>query len=298
MDLVNALVIGVNGGVGRLIARELASSGVSVIGLDIHRHINEATACAGYICSNVLEPTAVSVAAVRESQCVVLCLPANVALGCIKWVMREASPDSLIVDTLSIKTDVAGIVQRFEKRFEYLSINPLFAPGLGFERRHVAAVLLREGPLSSKFMELIESWGATLLLLSADLHDKNMAALQVTTHIALISYGLVLEGLEYKPCESHELWTPPHKLLLCLLARLTTFSPEVYWEIQRSNPFARAARELFIETMKQLNSTINSNSQDEFEKTVSTLRSFIGSDAEVLAKTCSDLLASNAFLDG
>jgi 4-amino-4-deoxyprephenate dehydrogenase len=293
MDLSNALVVGVNGGVGQLIAQNLMQSGVSVCGLDLNQQREDLGVDQRFLCDDILIPKAASVAAVRESDCIVLCVPARVALGCLDWIICESKPDSLIVDTLSVKTEVAKRVETIEKNLEYLSINPLFAPGLGFVQRNVAAVSIRGGALSSRFIRLIESWGAVVLPISAEMHDRSMSAIQVATHFMLIAYGLVLQKLGYDPGESHKLWTPPHALVLCLLARLLSSPPDVYWDIQKSNPFAQETRGLFIQVMEELNSTIRSDSQHEFSSASARLRSLMGSDLEVLARTCSEIVSRN-----
>ena len=59
-------------------------------------------------------------------------------------------------------------------------------------------------------------------------HDRLTAALQVAGHAAIIAFGHALSSLGYDADRLRSLWTPPHRVMLALLARMGTLDAEVY----------------------------------------------------------------------
>lgn len=79
-----------------------------------------------------------------------------------------------------------------------------------------------------------------------------MSVLQSLGHALLIAFGKTLVEAKLDPLLISALARPPFCLLLSLVTRLTQNHPDVYWEIQAANPYAKQYRSSFIESLTQL----------------------------------------------
>jgi len=135
---------------------------------------------------------------------------------------------------------------------EALSLNPMFAPSLGFEGHPVASVVVRDGRRGRALLDQIEQWGARVVTVTADQHDRLAAAAQALTHAAVIAFGAALTELDVDIADLDRIAPPPHTALLSLLARIASGAPEVYWDVQAANPYAPAARRALSRGVSQL----------------------------------------------
>jgi 4-amino-4-deoxyprephenate dehydrogenase len=262
------LIVGGGGAMGTLFQRELAASGAL---LQVADRTNGDDLDAAW------SPTFQQ--RLREADMVIVALPETAALRHASALLQQMRPDALWVDTLSIKGPIAGILSEASQPAERVSINPMFAPSLGFRGQNIAWVPVSEGPLSEQLYQWLRQAGAELTKLSAAEHDQLTAATQVATHAAVLAYGLALRELNYDPTLGAALATPPHRLLQALLARMANGNPEVYWDIQQHHPHAAATREALRRSLNQLNIEL-----PEFCQLISQLKATTTKDSAALAE--------------
>src|SRR5262249_45805868 len=175
------------------------------------------------------------------ADCALLCLDEEETLRAFPGLVEAVPARSLLLDVLSVKTPIVGLMREARADVELLSIHPMFAPALGFEGQNVAVVEVRPGPRAAEFTALLGRWGAPGTALTAEEHGAGTAAAQAATPAAVLAFGMALGGLGYDRDRALAVATPVHRVLLALLARLASADPEVYWTIQRSNPGAAGA---------------------------------------------------------
>jgi prephenate dehydrogenase len=266
------LILGVNGGFGALFSGLLSDKGVVVHGVDRAEHPSSRVRCAHYLACDVLAPDENMRAVARQADCLLFCLPEAVVLTALKTFAALAAPGALLVDTLSIKTPVAGIVSGVRADLEHLSVNPMFAPEVGFAGQNVAAVAVVAGPRCAPFVSLMEAWGSRVVRMSVDEHDRQTAITQVATHAAVLAFGYCLERLGYDAETAWSIATPPHRMLMAMVARIASKDPEVYWEIQVDNPFAEQARETLLGCLKDLDDMVRKHRRGAFHDAAATSR--------------------------
>lgn len=259
-----AVVLGVNGVVGRVLACNLIESGVSVTGIDLHERAFREDVGIGYEQCDATAPTTAALQEIGTADTVLICLPEDAAIAALPTVVQRAGVDCLIVDTMSVKGRIVATLASLQPSQEYLSINPMFSPSLGFSGQNVAVVIVKDGPRAAEFEALIASWGAATVRVQADEHDKITALIQVATHAAIMSIGLVLQDWGYDVAKGIEMATPPHRICLALLARMTDAAPEVYWDIQRSNSHAADARRSLLDQVKYLSEVVETGEEARF----------------------------------
>ncbi|WNG57425.1 prephenate dehydrogenase/arogenate dehydrogenase family protein [Archangium gephyra] len=288
MPLTRILLLGANGAVGRAFSRLLAGEGRIVVGADLgETRADESVS--EYLRADVSAPSPELLRQAAGADCVLAALPEPAILATLGAVVPAMRPGSLFVDTSSVKSEIVERAERDARAVEFLSINPLFAPSVPFRGQNVAVVGERGGERAREFVALMEGWGGRVVPFTAEEHDRSMACIQTATHAAVLAFGLALRELDYQPRWISDATTPPHRLLLGLLARITGANPEVYWEIQRANPFAPAAREALAEGLRKLEGVVAD--EHAFREMFARSAEPLGSEAPVLRDLCARLFA-------
>lgn len=227
----------------------------------------------------------------QRADTVVLALPERVALAAVPVLARKLRPGALLVDTLSVKTGIVSKLATHAAHLEAVSLNPMFAPDLGFEGRAVAAVVVHDGPRARGLLEVISRSGGRLAELSGDEHDRVAAVTQALTHAAVLTFGLALNELGLGIEELAALATPPHLTLLALLARITAGEPETYWHVQTGNPHAARARAALAAGLARLTDTTEHGTGTNFAAILENARDTLGSELETYTRMCEHLFA-------
>jgi prephenate dehydrogenase len=313
--LARVAVLGGRGAVGRLFVGALAGAGCEVLAIDraggeppaIERVPGEprerdgATVGARGRVRDARLDVEQSSAQLRDllagTDAVVLALPEAAALRGLPHVLGALAPGALLVDTLSVKGPFADalLARAADAAVEALSLNPMFAPALGFAGRPVLAVELAGGPRSHALLALIEAWGARVVAVGdARRHDELAAALQVVPHAALLAFGLALERLGDELGALVQVAPPPFLALLALLARIASAAPETYWDIQDANPRAARARDALATGLADLDAAARAHDAGAFDQLLERLRALLGEQREPLAARAAQIVAHAA----
>lgn len=235
--MTRALVVGGSGAVGSLF-REILAGEWDVTVVDVRAPGSGWEGA--WIEGGATDPQVLGAAG--DHDVIVLAVPEDVAIHFVEGAGGGLRADQLLVDTLSVKTDYLAAVAAHVERAGVLSLNPMFAPDLGLDGRSVATIRVRDNARSDPFLDLLTDRGGVLVSVEPDAHDRLTAALQVAGHAAVVAFGRTLARLGYDAGSAAALWTPPHRMLLALLARMGDLDPEVYRDIQTSNPAAAGTR--------------------------------------------------------
>ncbi|HEX5145629.1 MAG TPA: prephenate dehydrogenase/arogenate dehydrogenase family protein, partial [Conexibacter sp.] len=249
--LARCAVVGGDGAVGRLLAGLLADAGGELTLVDV------APAAAGgpparRVAADARRPSAALREALGAVDCAVLALPEAAALDALPHVLAALPAGALLADTLSVKTPYARAALAAGAPVELVSLNPMFAPALGFDGRAVLAVELAGGPRADALLALLRERAAVIALPDAAAHDRATAALQAAAHAAALGFGLALDALGSDLDALLPAAPPPFLALLALLARIASGSPATYGDIQRANPYAGQARAALADGLAQL----------------------------------------------
>jgi 4-amino-4-deoxyprephenate dehydrogenase len=284
-------ILGSAGRMGRLLAACLCAQGVRVVGADL----KEQPSAANFTCiqcdAAASEP--VLVAALRETDGVFVCLSEAAALRCVPLLSEYLPNAALLVDTLSTKSRFLRETEHLTRRVELLSIDPLFGPDLGFADQNVVVTRRCGGPKAESLLSLLNAWGANLVYMTGEEHDRTMAYVQAATHVAILAFGSTLVRLGYDLSTVQKTFTPPHRVLLALLARIVAAEPEVYWDIQRGNSTAEHVRASFLQCLSEIDETIRAGDQSGFRSMLEEIRSMLGLQMFPLAADAAVLLGAN-----
>jgi 4-amino-4-deoxyprephenate dehydrogenase len=316
--LARVAVLGGGGAVGRLMAAALADAGSEVVVVDRaaeptaegrppqlaaedraaprparDRPPKPASPPAGRwraIQLDVERDAAELAGVVADVDAIVLALPEAVALAALPQVLSALAPGALLADTLSVKTPFVQAVRAIGASVEALSLNPMFAPALGFGGRAVLAVEVSRGRRSDALIALLEARGARVVRVDEERHDALAAALQVLPHAALLSVGLALARLDVELDELLAVAPPPFVALVALLARIASASPETYWDIQDANPRAVDARAALAAGLADLDAVARAHDPGGFDTLLERIDALLGDDREPLAQLAAALV--------
>jgi len=282
-----ALVIGGAGAVGTLFSDLLLTSYQRVVAIDLHIDSSPKVDGVEYIQGDITNPEFIDL--LHKSTLVLLCIPEDPALNSLKMLASNLNSGQCLVDTLSVKTTIVKRLSELKLNCEALSINPMFGPSLGFKDQSVASVSINSGQISEHFTALIRKAGASVTTYTAEQHDRYTAITQAATHAAILSYAMTMQTMGYDANAAKPIWTPPHKTLLALLARILSADPEVYRDIQTSNPYAAEARNALQKNLKQFNHDMLSQDAEQFTEQFESLKKILQGNLSPLTETCKDI---------
>lgn len=323
-----ALVVGGHGAVGRLVCELLTAAGTHVTVCD---PADESTAIAGTaatataavlptatVSGDIAAPAGELAVALGAADLVVLALPEVVILQAIPAVVPLLAPSALLVDTSSVKTDVVAALHRAGA--VALSINPLFAPALGWQGQATAVVPVQSSPteigrgftgakigsgftdakigsgftdpaIGDWFTDLLVAAGSTVVPLDADRHDRLMAAAQAATHAAVLAFGHALTELDVDPNELLSVAPPPCRALAAITARISSGSPHVYWDIQAMNPWAPTARRAVGAGLAAVDRVAAGPTPAAMGELLDRIATGLGFARQPLAETCREMFS-------
>jgi 4-amino-4-deoxyprephenate dehydrogenase len=225
------------------------------------------------------------VSVLASAELVVCALPEDALAASLPRLISAVPTWALIVDTASVKSPLAGSSSPTGPSI--LSINPLFAPSLSPVGRRVLAVTAGRPGRQEDFLELLRHKGMVVVQLAdADEHDRLVAVTQAGVHAATLAYGLTLAAAGFSGEQVAELAPPPCRQQLMLLARMVAQPPEIYEDIQRSNPHAEHIRADLIENMAEIGRLATAK---DLGSALSDIANWLGNARIPLAELCQNM---------
>ena len=278
------VVAGGSGAVGSMFVDLLNDAGADVCVVDLEPRDRETPPGVRFRQADITHVHDGLATELGAADLVVLAVPEQVALAALADVADALRPGSVLAETLTVKSAIAEAAEAISG-IAVVGLNPMFAPSLGIEGRPVAAVVVHDGPGVAALLELIGRLGGHVVSVSAETHDRLGAAAQVLTHAAVLAFGFALRDMGVDAGELRAIAPPPHAVMLGLLARICSGTPEVYWDVQAGNPYARRAREALADGLRRLADVVDGG-VDEFAAGMGELCEFLGDDLEHHLMTC------------
>ncbi|WP_039073231.1 MULTISPECIES: prephenate dehydrogenase dimerization domain-containing protein [unclassified Bacillus (in: firmicutes)] len=282
-EIRQCVIAGGAGGVGGMFADLLEESGVEVCIIDM----NPPSVRRQFMKCDITVPTPQAKDKIQKADMVMLALPETAALQAVKVVGALMKPDSLLAHTLSVQSPIFNKIHALGLPFESIGLNPMFAPSLSIVGRPVAVIVQNDGPKGSHLIQMILDWKGRPVLLEAEEHDQLAAALQALTHAAILTFGLALAELDVDIAKLGSLAPPPHATMLALLARISSGTPDVYWDVQSVNHQAMTARAALAEAVASLNESVRD--QSVFTELMRKSREVFGSEIAHYQDLCTSI---------
>jgi 4-amino-4-deoxyprephenate dehydrogenase len=225
------------------------------------------------------------VSALASAELVICALPEEELVAALPQLIAAVPTKALIVDTASVKSPLSASWSPTGPSI--LSINPMFAPSLSPVGRRVLTVTAGRSGRQEDFVKLLRRNGMVpVQIADADEHDRLAAVTQAGVHAATLAYGLTLAGAGFSGERVAELAPPPCRQQLMLLARMVAQPPEVYQDIQRSNPHAERLRADLIENIDRIGRLARAMN---LGSAMSDIANWLGDARGPLAELCQDV---------
>lgn len=281
-----AVLIG-DGGVGRLLRSVLAGHVESLTIVDSRRSNggsgNEDEDVVRRIIADVTEPIEQRLHdALAAAELIICSLPEDALVAALPQLVEAAPSRALLIDTASVKSPLRPMWS--PNGPSILSINPMFAPSLSPVGRCVLAIRAGGPGRQEDFLEVLRRNDMLVVQLEdADEHDRLAAVTQAGVHAAALAYGLTLVGAGFDGELVARLAPPPCRQQLMLLARMVAQPPEVYEDIQRSNPHAEQVRADLIANIAEIGRRANTKT---LGSAIYDIANWLGNASVPLAELC------------
>jgi len=169
-----------------------------------------------------------------------------------KSIAKKVPPSTLIVDACSVKSHPARVMQKvFSAEQNLIATHPLFGPDsvarLGLKGRKIVLCPLRaEKKKVDAMKKLFQSMGLEIFETTPEDHDKQMARSQALVHFL----GRGLAALELR---EQELYTPDYEALRRIDSVVNNDTWELFFDMQRYNPYTLNIREKLLKKIRDLN---------------------------------------------
>ena len=259
------VILGINGGFGRLFLKNLLPEDCEIIGVDLAAEKPaDLPDSVNYIGCDLSEDVSPITSIISTCDYLFAFLPEKILYNFIPTIHPHLSPDTLVIDSISSKNIIFQLYDTY--KINAISINPLFRSDLPTLDQNI---LIVEGDIcfhQEFILALFKKMGLNLFHISIDQHEEITSLLQVATHMSILSFFLLLKKSNQDIKQLIKLSSPPFFALVSLFARIHGGNPDIYWDIQRDNKFGVQAREKLLESFKELDSIINNNDKEAFDK--------------------------------
>lgn len=203
-------------------------------------------------------------AAVNAAEIIIISVPMNDAVEVASQLAPYVRADAMLCDFNSLKQEICQV---FHDRCngEALGTHPMFGPTVRTLRRQkVITCHVRKGPLCDWFTTELGRLGLELTETTPEIHDRMMAVVQVLTHFRTLVMGRALSQTGVPVEDSLQFTSPIYRLELAVVGRLFAQDPELYAEIEMSNPYGPEFRDRFLNAAKEVDETIASGDRTAF----------------------------------
>lgn len=203
-------------------------------------------------------------AAVSKVDLTLLSVPMSEALDVARQIAPLVPPHAALADINSLKRDICRAMAE-GCRGQVLGTHPMFGPTVSSLRRQKVVVCpVRPGPITDWFQRELEAIGAELIETTPEAHDRMMAAVQVLVHFRTLVMGDALRRSGVAVQDSLQFTSPIYRLELAVVGRLFTQDPDLYAEIEMSNPYGSEVREHFLDAARSFQAMVARGDRDGF----------------------------------
>ncbi|MDC8831543.1 bifunctional chorismate mutase/prephenate dehydrogenase [Alteromonas gilva] len=212
---------------------------------------------------------------------VLVSVPINLTVDVIA-ALKRLPADCILADITSIKDKPLSAMMQAHSG-PVVGLHPMFGPDApGMIKQVVVVCHGREPAQYNWLLNQMETWGASLIEVSAEEHDKAMAFIQVMRHFNTFLYGAHLAGENPDLVQLTNLSSPIYRLELAMVGRLFAQSPTLYADIIFNNPDNFALLKRFHRRFGEALKVLDSGDKAEFIRQFNEIGDWFGD----YAKTC------------
>ena len=169
-------------------------------------------------------------------------------------------PRGIVFDLASIKAPIVDPIRELrEAGVRVASVHPMFGPDTPLLRNKEVVICDTGDAEATAFVEaLFAATTADLVHLGLDVHDQAMADVLSLAHATVIAFSLAL------PDDTPAVHSNTFRKLLDLAANAADQNPDVYFQIQASNPHSLPAIGRLLRGVEEVRSVVGSHNPTTF----------------------------------
>lgn len=206
-----------------------------------------------FVDEEVMQKLRVKSASLKEvasKQIVLLAVPVQFLEEVLIEIKDLVRPDALVMDVSSVKVKPLRLMLHYlPSTTEIIGLHPLFGPQSG--KNGIEGLNLVVCPERTTHAEELIKFFDRILKLNVlertpEIHDKQMAYVQALTHFI----GRAVNEMDIPDVEQK---TPAYQYLLNIKRNLGQDSLDLFFTIEKENPFAKGVRAQFLKELNKLN---------------------------------------------
>lgn len=214
-----------------------------------------------------------------EASLVLVSVPINLTVDVVEK-LNCLPDDCILADITSIKHKPLGAMMQAHKG-PVVGLHPMFGPDAPGMIKQVVVVCHGRGESHYNWLlEQMQTWGANLIEVSAQEHDKAMAFIQVMRHFNTFVYGAHLAGENPNLDLLTQLSSPIYRLELAMVGRLFAQSPTLYADIIFNNPDNYLLLKRFHQRFGEALAVLDSGDKAEFIRQFREIGDWFGDYAQ------------------
>lgn len=191
---------------------------------------------------------------VCQSDIVVIVVPVHQIEGVVEQIKGFLRPGQLVMDVASVKCMPTKILlDHLPQTVDAVSLHPLFGPQsgrFGIHGQNIAVVNVRGERAEGVKKFLKNNLDLNVISTTADEHDVQMAYVQGLTHMI----ARVIKRIEIPEIVQE---TKTYSLLMQMVDIVKNDSDELFYAIQRDNPYVDRTKAAFFEAVKDLEAQLD-----------------------------------------
>lgn len=256
----HVLLLGGDGGMGKLYRRFLERSGHQVSSIDKGNWYE-------------LEQLAPTI------DLAIVTVPIHVTLDVIERVSAKLPDHVVLADFTSNKGAPIQAMMQAHKG-PVLGLHPMHGPDVpNLSKQLMVICPARDGEKGAWFGEQCKLWGMRVVEADPDAHDHAMDLVQGLRHFVALLHGSFMKDQELKPQQMLDYSSPMYRAELMMTGRIFAQSAELYADIVFSSPERRALLTQFFKHHERLAAMVESNNRAGFIKEFEAVTDFFGSFA-------------------
>ncbi len=218
-----------------------------------------------------------------------LLVPISEIESICKKIAPHLKPNTIVIDACSVKTHPVKMMKKWlPPKQPIIATHPLFGPdsiqknGLAKQKIVISTIRASNKELEN-FESLLKKLHLEILRTTPREHDKQMAKSQALVHLL----GRALAKLHLKP---QEISTPDYQTLIQINNMVNNDTWELFYDMQRKNPYTKNIRKALIAALQKLGNTIQEGPAKS-KPTIAHLRKKINTLDKEIIETISKRLA-------
>lgn len=221
---------------------------------------------------------------------VIISVPIEFTVDVIREIGPHVRKDALLTDVTSTKEAPMEAMLKHSNA-NVLGMHPLFGPDVhSLQGQRIVLTPGRGDAWLAWMRSMLKARGILTLETTAQQHDAAMAVVQVLTHFATEVMGKTLSDLNVDIEKTLQFTSPIYLMEMLMTARHFGQSPDLYANIQMSNPMTDQVTEAFVAAAQKLRSAATTGDVEAYRSVFAEVRELFGPFAEQALEQSSFLI--------